>query len=418
VLSVNSGVSPEDSSGQTAGRDRWGVIATYALVGAANQMLWLTFTPITTPAAHHYGVSSGDIGWLAEIFPLLYVLLAVPAASLLDRWFRPVLAAGAVMTAAGGLLRLGGDTFAWALAGQVLIAVAQPLVLNAVTGLASGYLSARARPAGIAVGSAGIFLGMLLSLALGSAVGGAHLHTLLVIDAIFAVTGTLAMLVAFALSPGMRVSGDVTGMFGMGTVWREPGIRRLAQVSFIGFGLFVALTTWLQTLLKPAGISASTAGWILVGAVVAGVLGSVILPPAIIRSRKDHLLFRAAGLGTCGACVLFAFWSWVPAVAVAAALIGFLLLAALPVILEIAERRAGPAGTSATALIWLAGNAGGIVIAILVQIVVNQPTIAFLLMAVVAAGVLRLVWPGSLSDTADDSPAGAAAGLADGTAAG
>ena len=61
--------------GPLAATDRWSVIATYALVGAANQMLWLTFTPITTPAAHHYGVSVNDIGWLAEIFPLLYVVL-------------------------------------------------------------------------------------------------------------------------------------------------------------------------------------------------------------------------------------------------------------------------------------------------------------------------------------------------------
>ena len=124
---------------------------------------------------------------------------------------------------------------------------------------------------GIAIGSAGIFLGMLLSLVLGSAIGGAHLHTLLVIDAVFGVVTTVAMLVAFALSPRMKVSGDVTGLFGLGTVWREPGIRRLALISFIGFGLFIALTTWLQTLLKPAGISASTAGWVLVGTVVAGV---------------------------------------------------------------------------------------------------------------------------------------------------
>jgi predicted MFS family arabinose efflux permease len=379
-------------------RDRWGVIATYALVGAANQMLWLTFTPITTPSAHHYGVSSDDIGWLAEIFPLLYVLLAVPAASLLDRWFRPTLAAGALLTAVGGVLRLGGDTFAWALAGQVLIAVAQPLILNAVTGLASSYLSAASRPLGIAIGSAGIFLGMLLSLALGSAIGGAHLHTVLVIDALFGVVTTVAMLVAFAASPAMHVSGDVTGMFGLGTVWREPGIRRLAMVSFIGFGLFVALTTWLQTLLKPAGISASAAGWILVGAVVAGVIGSIVLPPAVIRARQDHLLFRAASLGTCTACVLFAVWKWVPAVAVGAALIGFFMLAALPVILEIAERRAGSAGTSATALIWLCGNAGGIVIAILVQLVVHQPAVAFLLMAAIALLVLRFVWQGSLSE--------------------
>jgi predicted MFS family arabinose efflux permease len=378
-------------------RDRWSVIATYALVGAANQMLWLTFTPITTPSAHHYGVSSDDIGWLAEIFPLLYVLLAVPAASLLDRWFRPTLAIGAMLTAVGGVVRLGGDTFAWALAGQVLIAVAQPLILNAVTGLASGYLSARSRPAGIAIGSAGIFLGMLLSLALGSAIGGAHLHTLLVIDAAFGVATTAAMMVVFARSPGLEVSGDVTGMFGLGTVWREPGIRRLATVSFIGFGLFVALTTWLQTLLKPAGISASTAGWLLVGAVVAGVIGSVLLPPAIIRARQDHMLFRAASVGTAASCVLFAVWKWVPAVAAGAAVIGFLMLAALPVILEISERRAGSAGTSATALIWLSGNAGGIVIAILVQIVVHHPAIAFLLMAVISLSVLRFVSQGSLS---------------------
>lgn len=396
MLPVSS-VLVEGRRGPLAATNRWSVIATYALVGAANQMLWLTFTPITTPAAHHYGVSVNDIGWLSEIFPLLYVVLAVPAASLLDRWFRPVLAAGAVLTAVGGVVRLGGDTFAWVLAGQVLIAVAQPFILNAVTGLSSGYLSEHSRPIGIAVGSAGIFLGMLLSLALGSAIGGGHIHTLLVIDAVFGVVTTLAMLVAFALSPGMRVTGDVTGLFGLGTVWREPGIRRLAMISFIGFGLFIALTTWLQTLLKPAGISASTAGWVLVGAVVAGVAGSVILPTAVIRARKDHLLFRAAGLATCFACVLFAVWKWVPAVAAGAAVIGFLMLSALPVILEIAERRAGPAGTSATALIWVSGNAGGIVIALLVQTVVHQPAIAFLLMAAISLLVLRFVSQGSLS---------------------
>jgi hypothetical protein len=60
-------------------RDRscWPVIATYALAASANQMLWLTLTPITTEAAHHYRVTVNDIGWLSEIFPLLYVLLAL-----------------------------------------------------------------------------------------------------------------------------------------------------------------------------------------------------------------------------------------------------------------------------------------------------------------------------------------------------
>ncbi len=374
----------------TVTRDRWTVIAAYALLASANQLMWLTFTPITTPSAHHYGVSASDIGWLSEIFPLLYVVLAVPAASLLDRWFRPTLVLGAMLTGVGGVLRLGGDTFAWALAGQMLIAVAQPLILNAVTGLASTYLGSGSRPVGIALGSAGIFLGMLCSLALGAALGGGHLHTLLVINAIYGLVAAVALVGVLAVSGRPRISGDVTGLFGLRTVWQDRIIRRLAGVAFIGFGFFVALTTWLQTLLKPAHIAASTAGWLLVTTVLCGVIGSAVLPPPIIKARADVRLFRLAGATTCVACILFALWKSVAAIGIAAGITGFLLLACLPVILEVSERRAGPAGTSATALIWLSGNAGGIVIAIIIQIVVHHPLIAFLVMAAIAACAIRV----------------------------
>ena len=385
-------------------RDRWAVIGAYAFLGSANQMLWLTFTPITTPAARHFGVSENDIGWLSEIFPLLYVLLAVPAASLLDRWFRPSLAVGAVLTAAGGLLRLGGPSFGWDLAGQLLVAIAQPLVLNAVTGLASAYLGPASRPAGIAIGSAGIFLGMLCSLALGSALGGSHIHALLVINAVYGVVSAASLLLVLAFGKHPRVSGDVTGVHGIRTVWQDRYIRRLAGVAFIGFGFFVAFTTWFQALLKPAHIHASTAGWILVATVLAGVVGSAVLPPLVTRRHADHRFYRLAAGATCAACVLFALWKWVPAISVAACISGFLLLACLPVLLEVAERLAGSAGTSATALIWLSGNAGGIVLALLVQAVLHHPLFAFLLMAAIPASVFMVI-PAASSDGAGSGAA-------------
>ena len=65
------------------------MVVAYALVCAATQVLWLTYAAITTETARRYGVSVGAVGWLAEIFPLLYVALAIPAGILLDRWFRP-----------------------------------------------------------------------------------------------------------------------------------------------------------------------------------------------------------------------------------------------------------------------------------------------------------------------------------------
>ena len=115
---------------------RWGMVAAYAAVAAANQLLWLTYVPITTDAAAYFGVSESAVGWLSQVFPLLYVLLALPAGLALDRWFGPSLLAGAWLTALGGAVRLTGDTFAVALAGQVLVAIAQPLILNAVTKVA------------------------------------------------------------------------------------------------------------------------------------------------------------------------------------------------------------------------------------------------------------------------------------------
>ena len=68
---------------------RWGTVAAYAAAAGANQLLWLTYAPITTDAAEHFGVSEAAVGWLSQVFPLLYVMLALPAGLALDRSFRP-----------------------------------------------------------------------------------------------------------------------------------------------------------------------------------------------------------------------------------------------------------------------------------------------------------------------------------------
>src|ERR1700744_305408 len=88
----------------------WPVILAYAGVCASTQVLWLSYAAITTETARRYGVSEGAVGWLAEIFPLLYVVLALPAGALLARWFRPALAASRVLVAAGGVVRRGRES--------------------------------------------------------------------------------------------------------------------------------------------------------------------------------------------------------------------------------------------------------------------------------------------------------------------
>jgi predicted MFS family arabinose efflux permease len=279
---------------------RWGAVAAYALLAASTQLLWLTYAPLTTASAHHYRVSETAIGWLAELFPLLYVVLAIPAGRLLDRSFHRWLAVGAVLTAAGGLVRLAGDDYAWALAGQVLVAIAQPLVLNAVTKVAAEYLPASLRPHGIAVGSAGIFGGMLLSLVLGTALGGKEIATLLVIQAAFAVLAALVLCSQLrrrgAGSP--QKEAVAVGVAALRAVWADPGVRVMSGLLFLGFGAFIALTTWLQALLHHYHVSANAAGSLLVGMVLAGAIGSATLPPLLVRRRAERSVI-AASIAVC-----------------------------------------------------------------------------------------------------------------------
>jgi predicted MFS family arabinose efflux permease len=377
----------------TPHRHPWRVVGAYALAAAANQMLWLTFAPITTTSAQHFHVSEAAVGWLSEVFPLLYVLLAIPAGMALDRWFRSSLIAGAALTAAGGLLRLGGDSFTWALLGQLLVAVGQPLVLNAITKLATEFLPEEKRPDGIAYGSAGIFTGMLLGLGLGPALATtSDFSGLLLVNAAFSLVALLVLIVALrGPMPRKEVISDQPSTAALRIVWGDPVIRNLGGVAFLGFGVFVALTTWLQALLSPAGVSSGTAGGLLATMVVVGLISSAVLPAAIARRGQTYPLLRATSLGACLGCVVLATLHWLPAFALAAAVIGFFLLSSLPVLLDLTERRAGAHGGAATAVLWMAGQGGGIVLALLVQAIVHHPTAAFLLMGLAALGALPLI---------------------------
>ena len=416
---------------------RWGTVAAYAAVAAANQLLWLTYAPITTDVAQHFDVSESAVGWLSQVFPLLYVVLALPAGLALDRRFRSALLFGAWLTAVGGAVRLTSDTFAAALAGQILIAIAQPLILNAVTKIALVSVP-DALAKGISLGSAGIFAGTALALPLGPALGDANsLTPLLVVDLVVAVTAaawlTLAMrgvapahaVLAAPAGPdrtaparpdlaapahgdlaapayGDRSApargdlaapahGDLAapafaGRAELRAVWGDRAIRRLAGVAFLGFGVFVALTTWLQALLEPAGVSDATAGWLLGAMVLAGVVGSAFLPELLVRRGAERRFLRIAAVVTASGCIFLAL---APGAAVIAVIpLGVVLLGSLPVILELTERRSR--SSAATAVIWLAGNAGGIVVAVLVQTTQNHPTAAFSLLALTGALVLAV----------------------------
>jgi predicted MFS family arabinose efflux permease len=411
-------------------RSQWPAIVGYSLVGAATQLVWLNFAGVTTVAADHYNVSESAIGWLAQVFPLLYVVLAIPCGLLLDRWFRPALIAGAVLTALGALVRLIGDDFSWLLAGQILASIAQPLVLNAVTGITGRYLSEKDRPTGIAVGTASIFAGMVIAFLLSAIFTTASsLPTMLWVTAIFCVLSAVVLAVV-ARRPGPFEPSNTTFTYfayepltpqealptlhadaapadapaaqasasadsgsvppgrpdrgALAAAWGDPLIRRLCVLALFPFGVFVAMSTFAQALLEPAGVSGGTASTILLVNVIAGVLGSAIIPILVVRRHAESTLLVVSLTATAAACVLLALAPGVLTGFVAITLIGLLLLPALPIVLELVERRTGEAEGTAAGLIWMSGNLGGLIVAVVVGLLVDHPTAAFLVMAAIA----------------------------------
>ncbi len=364
-------------------RDRWEVVAGVALVAAVNQTVWLTFAPVTTPASAHYGVSVEAIGWLSQPFVLLYVVLAIPAGLLLDRRFSTGLMTGAVLTAIGAVVRVLGDSYPWLLAGALIAAVGQPFVLNAMTGTAAAYLREEKRPAGIAAMSAAAFGGMLLAFGLGVAFSQSdEMPTLVAVQAGLGVVALVFMAVALRGPAPYPPAHTARGMGAFRAAWGNRLIRLLCLFAVVPSGVFIALTTWSEALLEPAGVTSEQVGIILIVTVLAGVIGSAVLPVWAARRRYEMRLAAVALVTVMLACLVIALFPGFVTALVSMAAIGFLALAMLPVLLELTEREAEDAEGTAGGLIWMSTNVGGLIMASIIGFTVGMPALSYLILAV------------------------------------
>src|SRR4030066_507484 len=85
---------------------RWVTLLVFMLVIAINQLLWISFAPITGDAAKFYAVSDLSIGLLSMSFMIVYIVVSVPASWVIDTYgIRVAGGTGATRTAIFGLLR-------------------------------------------------------------------------------------------------------------------------------------------------------------------------------------------------------------------------------------------------------------------------------------------------------------------------
>jgi MFS family permease len=346
---------------------RWIVLAAFAVMGVMNQVLWITFAPITSAAAAFYHTSDLMIGLLSIVFMVIFIVIFLPSAYVIDtRGFRAAVGTGAVLTAVFGLTRgLFASNYTLVLISQVGIAVGQPFIIGAITKVAARWFPVEERATASGIGTLALYLGPLLAMFLTP-----HLvlrigipSTLLIYGIAAAAAAVFFLLAAREHPPTPAGPDERARMFdGLRSMLRQRDFLLLMFVFFIGLGMFNALSTWIEDIIRPRGFTISQAGQLGGLMLGGGIVGAIVvsLLSDRYRRRKPFILLALAGLvpGLIGMTYGTATWLLL----LSGFAFGFFLLSAGPVGFQYAAEITHPApeGTSNTLLLVM-GQVSGIV---------------------------------------------------------
>ena len=349
---------------------RWVVLLVFMFVVAVNQLLWITFAPITGSAATYYGVSDLSIGLLSMSFMIVYIVVSIPASWTIDTYgIRVAVGIGAALTGIFGLLRgLLASDYTFVLIAQIGIAIGQPFILNAITSVAARWFPVEERATAAGLGSLAMYLGIAVALVLTpfltiqSQINGMLLT--------YGVVSVVALAVFFALvkerppTPPCRPDQEERSLVfdGLKASLRMKDFALLMVIFFVGLGVFNAVTTWIEDIVRPRGFSIIQAGNIGGLMIVGGIIGAVVIPLLSdhYRKRTPYLILAVIGatLGLIGLTFGTSYWFLL----LSAFIFGFFLLSAGPVGFQYGAEVTHPApeGTS-NGLLLLMGQISGIV---------------------------------------------------------
>jgi len=366
---------------------RWGVLAAYMAITLAVEVQWVALAPVSRAAEHFYGsqLASGgalSVDLLAMVYLLVYLVACVPASYVIDtHGIRVGIGAGAILASAGALAKAFlARSFLAVLGGQLLLAVAQPFVLNAATAVAARWFPLRER--GLANGLAALaqYVGIVVAMVVGPLVVvgdagspryGQGVDTLLLAYGVATVAAAIGALLLVAERPAEPVEGGeerIGSLAGIRTLLANRDYRILLGCFLAGLGIFNAMSAMVDAIAAHVGVQDSDGligTWLMLG----GILGALVLPIAsdALRRRQPFLVLCMAGMvpgvaGLAFADHLGAGGAGAYTVAkLAAGILGFFVMSAGPIGFQYAAEIGRPAPESTSqGLLLLVGQASGI----------------------------------------------------------
>ena len=295
---------------------RWVVLAVFMLINVMVQVLWICYAPIASSAAAAYGVKREDVDMLANLFMLIYLPIAFPAAWAIDYFgFKKAVGFGALLIGAFGMLRaLFPCNYTCALIGSIGIAVGQPFLLNAFTKLAALWFPQKQRATITGV----IFLAMFLGIGLGEALtpGLFRAFQFKGMQMIYGVATLMAAALFLTLArskpptPAGPAKDEARALVldGFKKMLGQREVYLLSFALFIGSGIVNAVFTLIDGLGREKGLTAGQGITLTIVLLSAGIIGSVVLPMIsdALHRRKTIILMGIFGAVPATLCLALA----------------------------------------------------------------------------------------------------------------
>jgi len=378
---------------------RWVILAIYMYIAALTQLYWLNFAAIDTFIEQRLSIPASSVMWFTLVFPLVQVLLTMPAGLIIDRkGFKYGVGIGILFTGIFAMLRLvSPDSFTVLLISQIGIAIGQPFVLNSVTKLAVTWFPQKEEATAVGLGSMALFIGMMIGLgATPALVQSLSYETMFII---YGTMGILGILLFFTLvkskpetSPReIEAHEEITGWQGIKHILKMRDFVILGFIALIGIGVFNGLATWLEKILNELHqIPMTDAGTISAILILSGMIGCIIIPMVsdkIMRRKPFLLLASSIGAASIIALMLAKGYSLNMLNGI---ILGFFLISALPIMLTMSAEITGArfAGIS-VGYLQLLGNAAAVAIVPIMEFM-RGATGQFVLPLAFIAGLLGI----------------------------
>ncbi len=351
------------------GSYRWVVLVLFMFQVILTQFLWLNFAAIQPTIERILNITDFQFVLLLSVFNIFNLLLSLPVGAVLDsKGFKFTVGLGSVIMAVAVLLRLRSDSYAWILAGQIGIAIAQPFIVNSGAKLASVWFNKNEEAIANGLASMAMFIGMIAGLVITPIII-QHMdlfHVMVIYDAVV-VFGSILFLLFAKDNPALRTTirheeQVYHPIKAYKELFRIKEMILLACIMFIGVGFFNGFTNWLDKLLLPQGFTEDQSGLIGGILVAGGIVGAIVIPllSDLIKKRRPFLI-----IGTISAGIfmypLMQTRDLTTAI-VLAAILGFMVISLLPILFQMTIEVVGERLTgSATGMLWVFGATGAIV---------------------------------------------------------